>query len=398
MSTEIWKESNVMAASLLTKILSNMGANLYLTIHLAVLFSTIFELGRKDVKKYILWFWILFFTSFGGLRWGIGGDWDQYYFYFENCSLFHIFDTVRYGNDYLEPGFVLLQAISKIVLGKFYVYNILLTFFYQYTIMHICKKYSPKYPILMYAFIITETGTASYAAVRAGLATSIMYWAYLCIEKRELRKFLLLVFIGANIHVSSLVLLPFYWVGKIRFNYISASVLYFAVAFGSWWFKDYFMLISMVLGGNIAYKAEVYTNGETVGYSSSTPFGWILYYILFMLFIYMRKYSKNEYFYNTLLVLYFILRLIMMTFSDGMGDLTRLGSGLGPMFPILVIFTFTKLVEKKTPILVATAFMLYFSISFYYFNHIDSGYYFKDTFIPYKSIFDFNRLEAPQWQ
>ncbi|MBO5156338.1 MAG: EpsG family protein [Prevotella sp.] len=369
----------------------------YLTIHFLVILSTIFEFSTKKTKIKILWFWVLFFTYIGGFRWKIGGDWDQYYYYFENCSLLHIFDTVRYGNDFLEPGFVFLNAICKIILGKFYIYNILVTFFYQFTIISICRRYSPQYPILMYAFIMTTSGTASYFAVRAGLAAAMMYWTYLYIEKRELKKFLLIILIGSNIHILCLVMLPFYWVGKIRFNYLTATVCYFAVALFAVLFREYFQVIALLMGGNVAYKADVYTSGETIGFSGATSFGWILYYMLFMLFVFMRKYSNNKYFYNTLLVLYFALRAIMMVFSDGMGDLTRLSSGLGPVFSILLIFAFTKLMEKKKMGYILIAFTLYISVSFYNYSKIGTGFFFMDTCVPYKTIFDYNNLGTPNW-
>ena len=369
----------------------------YLTIHLCVLLSIFFELGNQNVKKYVLWFWVLFFTCIGGFRWNVGDDWDQYYYYFENCSLFHIFDTIRYGEDFLEPGFVFLQAISKLILKKYYIYNILLTFFYQFTIVRISKRYSPKYPILMYAFIMTVTGTASYGAVRAGLAAAIMYWAYPYIEKRDLKKFLLVVFIGASIHVLSIVMLPFYWIGKFKFNYLTATILYFVVAFGSVYFRNYLLQVPMFLGGNIAYKAELYANGQTVGFTGSTSYGWFLYYFLFMLFIYMRQYSKNEYFYNTLLMLFFVLRAIMMTFSEGMGDLTRLSAGLGPVFPVLMLFSFTKLMESKKGFLVISAIALYVAVNVYHFGKIGAGYYFENSYVPYKTIFDYNSLGKPMW-
>lgn len=370
----------------------------YFTIHALLLCFVIFEFSKKPkVKDCVLLIWVLFFTILGGFRWEVGSDWDQYYYYFENCSIFETFDTVRYGNDYLEPGFVVLSAISKAILQKYYIYNLFLTFFYQITIYKISKRYSPNYPILMYVFIMTLTGVGSYGAVRAGLAAAIIYWSYQYIEQRDLKRFLLIVFIASSIHVLALVILPFYWAGKIKFNYLNATILYFVVAYGAILFQNYFTLLSLLIGGNIATKTEVYSVGETEGVYGGSSYGWVLYYLLFMLFIYMRKYYQNQFFYNSLLVLYFVLRSIMMVFSEGMGDLTRLGSGLGPVFPILFMFAVTQLLETPNVRVKWLGLLIFSAVTLFNYNRICDGYYFEDAYVPYKTIFDYDRLDPPQW-
>lgn len=362
----------------------------YYTIHALVLCCILIEITNNErLKTIVLWFWVIFFSTLGGLRWEIGSDWDQYYYYFENCEITEMFSTIRYGNDYLEPGFVLLNAISRFLFKEYYIYNFILSFFYQYSIYKISKRYSPQYPILMYAFIMTYTGVASYGAVRAGLAAAIIFWSYQYIEKKDFKRFLVIVFIASSIHVLALVILPFYWAGKIKLNYLNATLVYFVVAFTAVLFQKYFVLLSMIIGGNISYKAEVYSMGETEGFNSASSYGWILYYFLLVLFLYMRKYYKNQRFYNTLLVLYLTQRSIMMIFGEGMGDLTRLASGLGPVFPILFIFSVTVLLEKKVLVLKSLALVIFISVTIFNYNRICGSYYFEDAYVPYKTIFDF---------
>lgn len=64
---------------------------LYYAVHIALFISTLFECSSLKNKQRIMILWCIFFILFGGLRWEIGGDWDQYYEHFQNSSWDNIF-------------------------------------------------------------------------------------------------------------------------------------------------------------------------------------------------------------------------------------------------------------------------------------------------------------------
>lgn len=55
---------------------------LYYAVHIALFISTLFECSSLKNKQRIMILRCIFFILFGGLRWEIGGDWDQYYEHF----------------------------------------------------------------------------------------------------------------------------------------------------------------------------------------------------------------------------------------------------------------------------------------------------------------------------
>ena len=265
----------------------------YLIINILVFFSCVFEYGTSNgIKRNVLFFWMIFFTLFAGLRWGVGPDWEQYYQHFQRSEWSNIFSYDRYGNgrELLEPGFVFLNVLIKSLFGEYYWFNILASGFCQYTLIRFCYHFSPKYPILLYSFMMLF---ASYSfVVRAGLAISIGYWCYNAIYTRNLKQFLFVVSCAFMVHNQCIVLLPLYWIGKIRLNIYSLSLLYIIFAFMGFLFQQYFSILALAVGGDLGEKVYGYTQGETEGFKGASYMGWALNYFFMYVYIYLRKVNE----------------------------------------------------------------------------------------------------------
>ena len=365
---------------------------LYYTIHILLFFSCIFELSRtKSKKKIIIIFWCIFFTLFGGLRWKIGGDWEQYYNHFQNCEWSNIFNYDRYGNgvETLEPGFVFINATIKYIFGEFYWYNLIIVGFIQYTYYKFTLEFSPKYPILMYAFLMLLA--SAYFPVRAGLALGVVYWSYKYIRERNLKKFLLIVLCAGMIHYQCFIILPFYWVGHIKLNFLIASIIYLLFIISARLFQEYFIILSAIIGGDIGEKALSYSDFETEGFKGPSYLGWALNYFFLCIYFYIRKRGnyQNDIWYNTLINIFIAYNGLFIIFSSGMGDLTRLASAFFPAQAILFLFSinYFSSINKKYAKLAILFYILYYS---YKITGVGSGYFFESTCIPYKTIFDYN--------
>ena len=366
---------------------------LYYIIHSLVLISCIFELATIKTKKTVIILWCIFFTMFGGLRWQIGGDWDQYYshFLFSNWNNIFNYDRNGDGTQTLEPGFVFLNVLVKTIFGKFYFYNLIVVGFIQYTYYRLSLKFSPSRPLLFYVFLMMAC--SNYFPVRAGLAIAVSYWAYIFIVNRNLKAFLIVIFIATMIHNQSIVLLPTYWIGKIKLKWYYYLIIYLAVIGLRFVLQDYFILLLSLSGGSLAEKVYFYTQHETVGYAGANYIGWALNFVFLCIYLYIRaKKFSSDYLYNSWLNMFIIYNFIFICFSDGFGDLTRLTSSFVLSQVILFTMSMNYFIKQKGTIIKTIAIMFFILYCSYKISNVGSGYFFKDACVPYKTIFDYNSI------
>lgn len=369
--------------------------NLYYTIFSLLLISCIFETASTKTKHKVLILWGVFFTLFGGLRWQIGGDWEQYHDHFLHAEWDNIFNYDRYGNgvETLEPFFVFLNVLVKSIFGSFYWYNIIVCAFIQFTYIHASKYYYKEHPIMMYTFIMLMGG--NYFPVRAGLCIAICYWAYQMIKERNLKIYLLIMLVAFNIHHASLALLPAYWFGHIRLKSIYLFGIFGLMLVLGAMFQDYFSLIAVLMGGDLGEKALAYTENQTEGFDVRGSYmigNVIAFFLLFMYIRLRRSVIFDTYWINTLLNCFVVYYSILFVFREGMGDLTRLSSYFFVANAILFMYTLKEL--KVTKRLFYIVGMCFFTLYMgYQITKACDGYFFEMSNVPYKTIFDYQNVK-----
>lgn len=365
----------------------------YYILYWSFFASIIGELLPLKQKKIIMMIWCVIFIFIGGLRWRIGGDWDQYYDHFLFSKWSNIFSYDRYGNgvEKLEPGFVFVNVLVKTLFKHFFVYNILLCSFIQITYYKFSNYFFPRHPLLCYCFLMILA--SNIFPVRAGFAIGIAFWCWRYIKERNLRKYLMIVFCAFVIHNQAIILFPAYFLGYIKLDRKWLLILYPIIAIFAFRFQEFFASLVMMFGGSIVEKARGYTEGETEGFSNTVNYaGWILNYIYLNIYLFIRKVDnkENDYFYNTLINGVMIYNTIFMVFATGMGDLARLSSQYFPSQCLLFINStlfFFKYKKGKYKNYAIIFFLVYLG---YRLSGQCSGYYFKDTCVPYKTIFDYH--------
>lgn len=367
----------------------------YYIIHALAFLSILFEFGSQRTKKGIMILWGVFFTLLGGLRWQIGGDWDQYLDHYLYSDWNNIFNYDRYGNgiEKLEPGFVFLNALVRHTFGKFYWYNLLVCGFLQFSIYNFCLRYSPKRPLLLYSWIVVAA--LNYFPVRSGLSVAVIYWAYQFIQEKKLWRFLLIVAVASLIHAQCLIMLPCYWFGKLKTSFKTFAIIYIIMVVNSYIFKDTFALLTNFIGGELGEKAHFYTEIEKAGGSNLSYSSWGL--NLFFAFVFYQVRAKwnlqKDEWYNTLLNMYLLYMGLFIVFSQGAGELTRLTASVGFSFIILYITTINKLIDSKQKILSIGAIVFYLLYYTYKFSFIGTSAFFEEANVPYKTIFDYNIIQ-----
>ena len=365
----------------------------YYVIYGLLLVSALFELSNSKTKKLVLIFWGFFFTFFSGLRWQIGSDWDSYLTVFNEASFDNIFSFDRYGDgrDMMEPGYVFLNAIVKALFGKYHFFNLLESAFLQYSYYKAIKYFTPQTPIIMYGFLIIFGG---FIPIRATLGLAIAFWGYKYIKEQELLRFLLIIALTCTIHMKFIIFLPCYWIGKIRIKSYLYLSIYLLVVGSYVVFQQQLALLATLLDASsgIGAKLDVYTHGETEGFSGLSYIGVVFNLFLMCVYLYLRKIRllRDELWMNGILNMYLVSCCIYALFSDGMGDLARLATLFVLPQSLLLVMTIVYFSKKRMPVLHLGAisfFVLYFIYRTY---QATSGYYFLEAHVPYKTIFDYN--------
>lgn len=371
---------------------------IYYTVHFLILLACLFEGSSENIKKRVMWVLMLMVTCFGGLRWQIGGDWYQYYDHFLNSNYANIFTYKRHGNT-LEPFFVFINATIRYIFGTFWAYNLIIVGFIQYTYYRMSWRFSPRYPIMFYSFIMILA--SNYFPVRAGLSLGVICWAYLFLEQRKYKHVILSIVIAFFIHRQCLAFIPILFaplISKyIKWKYV--MFLYFLFGFVGYVFRDYVVTVAMMANSDDMDFTTRYAFGENEGHASkvNSYIGWGLNAIFLSVYFYVRKKKGLIYdnLYNTLLIGVLAYNGFTMIFTEGgMGTLTRISRIFVYPQVILFIYSMTYFLQQKRKKFYQREVAILFFIAYYLYRmtKIGSGFYFEDTCLPYKTIFDYHLL------
>ena len=369
----------------------NSGVEIYFAIHIAVLATILLDVFpfSRTVKKWVVIFWCVFFTLFGGFRWQIGGDWAQYYYHFRHSDFSNVFSYMRYGDRKLEWGFVLLNATVKYLFSKFFIYNLLICGFIQYTRYKVCSILCKDYALTAYCMLTLLA--VHYFAKRAELGSAVALWLFIFIKNQEIKKFIPLNYLAFIIHHQGLVMAPMYWIGKIKLKWYYFIVLLITVSVSVYFFQDLFINAAAFIGGDVGNVALHYTEYQTEGREARGISTLLLNLFFAVVFLWVRKGSGKEkdVWYNAQLNMFLIQTSMYMVFSDGMDDLSRLGTLLifAKILLLINVIRFAK--EKKYTIVQVVAWLFIFVYVGQKVSKLDSWYFFYDCNVPYKTIFDY---------
>ncbi len=363
---------------------------LYYNIYITLFLFAIFELGSMKIKNIVLIFCCIFFTLFGGLRWNVGNDWYSYYKIFSQISWSNWYKLNRgdLTNETIEPLFGLINISLKTIFGTFYAYNLIIIAFIQFTYFKMCKHFAPSHPLLMY--ILLSILISNYFPVRAGLSLAIVFWAYLQLERKQMKKYIVVVILASLIHVQCLIMLPFYWLNTIKIKYFSGTILFLSITIGAVIIQNAFGDLFILLKSSNSFGRVYEYSRENDSSMSLNLFRPILYYLFFVVFIYFRKFEINKPFYNGLIVMYLAFYSIGQVFGEGMGDLARLSGVFAYAYIILLLKFFCGGMLSKRPYIRLFSVIFFLVFIPYRITKIADDPYFKDTCVPYKTIFDYN--------
>lgn len=383
---------------------------IYFLIYIPFVLCAFYDLQseNKHMKKTILSFWVIVFTLFRGLRWDTGTDWDQFLQVYNQSHWYNVFSYVRYVSDvgasHMDYGYMFLNALFH-ELGLGYTMFLLFTnFIIMWCYKDFCLKMT-KYPILT---MILLMNVGMPFPVRQSISFAILLWGYQFLNKKDIKKYLLVVFCAFTIHKGALIGFPLailpYLDKLYKIKWSAWMAIYISTFFIAKVFNSYIsnaVLTLSAYSGELNSVSSTYAQWEDTtagleGGFNNSAFNGLSFTLIFFLLLYLREkknyacsaYIKN---FNLFFLLYAIAacfnNLISTSTSPIMAEIVGRAISSIDMYPVVFPLIFVCFANLNKNIAwkscLASIFVVFMLYKFW--NQIPGSFY-SYLFIPYKSI------------
>lgn len=343
---------------------------IWLGFHLTILCLVFcYGLVPKERGKIVFkWCIILVLVFFSAFRDGLGTDWGNY---IRRLDVYNSIESLVFGfsepmfsfigmiinNTFLSPIFLffICAIVTNVGIGRFLFED---------------EKFAIP-AVLLYVFLPTLYGM-SLNITRQFFAIGLFFYALQYIGK-SFAKYFVCVFAGALMHMSAIILLPFYFLLNIKIprRYIIPSILIIS-------FLASFVLKS-IAGFDVKYSEGASSN-DTMSFS-----GMILVYNLFFISFLLNKriyYSLSDRNRNL-----FLLFIVTIDLSFTNYRFYRFSYYFFPVVTFVFPFILYKLVNNK--VLISSFIGLLILLNYFvFFNNLDVKEIVPDNILPVLSIFD----------
>lgn len=168
-----------------------------------------------------------------GFRWKVGTDFVTYYSTFTeipNYSLSFLFGKTYSDFIPYERGFSLLVWIIGLI-NKNPQFIIFITSLINVVIVVVAlKKYSRNFSLSIYLYVTSMIYFSTFNGIRQWIASVIIFIAFKYLINRDLKKYLIFVLITSMIHISSLIMIPVYFI--VNFKPFGKKIIIIVVIIG----------------------------------------------------------------------------------------------------------------------------------------------------------------------
>jgi hypothetical protein len=170
---------------------------------------------------------IIFLIIVAGLRYNTGRDYLNYY---------QIYDWIKEGGERFEVGFYYLFKILGGLDLSYQFSLFLISVFVTLTVYYTLIKPIPiryRYVSLFFFLIIYENyfNIVANSLVRQSISVAIFIIAVQYIIKKNFISYFLMILLGAMFHLSAILMLPFYFVRKIKIKILYGFIFLLGVFF-----------------------------------------------------------------------------------------------------------------------------------------------------------------------
>ena len=327
---------------------------------------------------------IVFFTCIGliipflisALRYYVGTDYGNYIRVYNQFSGINFWELILNNHELL---FITVIKISYNPQVMFAIMAFLTITILYFSIFKYKEKLSLGFMFFLYLFLFF---TSSFNIMKQGLAIVIIAYSYKFIFNKELKKFLITVFIAALFHVTALIFLPFYFVhnnSKNTKKTIQKIIKIIYIILMICVVLNYNLVINWLTKISFFEEFSLYSNEV-----SSNNFEFIINIMLLLIILIFRKRLINYDEKNKIFIFMFIINCILMFTGYISPFIKRIALYFG-ISSIFLLASFPNIVKKKEQRL-----LVYFLISLY-----AIGMFVMSTFvlkhaniIPYQTIFN----------
>lgn len=230
--------------------------------------------GRK--KLYLILFCAFWAILCGCRSTSMTYDTSQYELIFK--SMPSTFSEYRDFSSYLEPGYVFLCFITKLLGGDFQIHLVLCSLFIVGGVCSFIYKYSPNVLFSTFLILCFPYYYTSYDIMRFFLGITFFLFSFKYIQAQNFVKFLLLLLLGISFHYSIAFFLPFYFIKYIKINR-ALIILSFVLTF---FISNLIVPIAnMILGPESIYVDGSYWIGEDAGGVKTSIMYCVLFFIIY---------------------------------------------------------------------------------------------------------------------
>ncbi|EOU1560125.1 EpsG family protein [Clostridium perfringens] len=275
--------------------------------------------------------------------------------------LYKSIDNINIFNDSYEFGFVIifkiLHYVSKNPQFMLFITAFITNFLFLITLRRYSKGcYSE---LIIYMYITGGTFISAMNGMRQYLAAAILFYFTYLIEKKSTYRYILVCLLCATIHISSLIMIPIYFLVNIKAFSKKTIIL---ILFSSIFIIFFYPIINFLYG---------VIGGKFAGYKSFNEGGANLIRILVksvplvLAFIYRKLFDRNK-FNVDLFINMSLLNVLIMIISLYNWIFARFAIYLDLYNLILLPYIMKSLVYKREKKLVYYLFLIFYFIFFYY--------------------------------
>ncbi len=362
----------------------------YLTMAAVLLISGILldkSHWKHSRKLYCGLAWLALF-GVSGLRHSVGYDYNLYANTYLNFIKWDMETIAAYRN---EKGFVIPLKYFSALVQDYRPFLIIIAFIISTGVVLYIYLYSEKPYISVSAFLFFGLFFNSMNFMRQMIAAVIVAFAIKYVKEKCFIRFLIIVLFASTIHISALVMIPVYFMMKIKMNTVYLSVLTAAS-----------VLCYIFAEDILEFVTEFYYEGRFFGDSGLNPIYTIFFAVLFVLcFAVRKKLIEQNPMNNALLVM-----LYMTVLAEFIGTKWGIVSRFALIFfipPVLllapqVVMIYNQLLQDKLKdkskalvgkCILNSAFIVAGLSMYVYFMSVN-----YNGVLPYKTLFDSNNAST----
>jgi hypothetical protein len=357
----------------------------YYSIGLILTLFAVLEIleSPKIINHLFLCFSFVVLALLAGLRGRLFSDYGNYV-----VAFYSVYDLSDYMQVYRQPDGIhgeFLYLFYNTFLRTFTdnpIYLFLTFAFLAVGINLYCfEKFSP-YPLVSVLLYFSHTYLyKELVQIRAGLACALVLYSVTFIQKRKALQYVLTVFIAAMIHTGAIVVLPVYWLCKMRF---SKTMLFLPLIIGlllakAGWLSPFLGFLKNMNALHSGVEGYMEVEGYNYSLGILNPMT-LKQALICSVGIYYKDVlvERFKYFYP-LLVMYILSTAWILAFQEFAILAARIATFFSVGDPLLLTYLVTLFREKK--IVLAGVIMMAWALLFL-------NVTIKQGWPPYHTIFD----------